>query len=91
MDTPHTYLNDIYRDKKNPDLMHISVCVQNDSKEHNIDFAVSISYMGLSWNDEFEMELSKDLQRDMNAFYCTYQRILSSAEYKALTEKHLYC
>ena len=91
MSAPLTYLNDLHLDIENPDIMHINVCLQNESNEESVDFAVSLSHMGLSWDDEFEMELSKDLQRDMNAFYMEHQRIPSSIEYKELTERHLYC
>ena len=51
--------------------------------QHNSD-------MGLRWDDEFEMEFSKDLQRDMNKFYSEHHRTPSSKEYKELTEIHLY-
>jgi hypothetical protein len=46
--------------------------------------------MGLRWDDEFEFEFSKDLQRDMNSFYSTYKRIPSAEEYKKLMERHIY-
>ena len=47
--------------------------------------------MGLCWDDEFEMEFSKDLQRDMNKFYSKHHRLPTPTEYKELTEIHLYC
>lgn len=46
--------------------------------------------MELQWNDEFEIEFSKDLQRDMNKFYTERRRVPSSVEYRDLTERHLY-
>ena len=46
--------------------------------------------MGINWDGEFEIEFSKDLQRDMNKFYAANNRIPTANEYKGLTEMHLY-
>ena len=91
MNIPHTYLDDIKLDTTNPDIMHVCVGVDDGSRQQYIQFPVSLSYMGIDWNDEFEMEFSKDLQRDMNEFYAEHKRVPSPTEYKDLTEMHLYC
>lgn len=91
MHIPFTYLDDLYLDDTNPDTMYISVCVEHNQAIEYINFSVSLSYMGLCWDDEFEMEFSKDLQRDMNKFYSKHHRLPTPIEYKELTEIHLYC
>ena len=78
-------------DMTNPDIMHVRVGVEEGEHHQYIKFSVSLSYMGIDWNDEFEMEFSKDLQRDMNEFYAEHKRVPSPTEYKDLTEMHLYC
>ena len=66
------------------------VGVENNNDVKYVSSPVSLSYMGLRWDDEFEMEFSKDLQRDMNMFYTENRRIPTPDEYKELTEMHLY-
>ena len=90
MDTPLTYLDDLTLDKQNADTMHVRVGIVDYPQAPFVDFDVSLSYMGLQWNDEFEMEFSKDLQRDMNKFYTEHRRVPSPVEYRALTERHVY-
>ena len=87
---PFAYLDDLYLDDTNPDTMYVSVCVEHNQTIEYINFSVSLSYMGLCWDDEFEMEFSKDLQRDMNKFYSKHHRLPTPTEYKELTEIHLY-
>ena len=70
--------------------MHVCVGVDDGSWQQYIQFPVSLSYMGISWDGEFEIEFSKDLQRDMNKFYAANNRIPTANEYKGLTEMHLY-
>ena len=91
MDTPLTWLEELSQDTINRDLMHVRVGVEDSNNITFIKYTVSLSYMGLRWEDDFGFEFSKDLQRDMNAFYMEHQRIPSSIEYKELTERHLYC
>ena len=64
-------------------MFTLMTCTRQCVMQHNSD-------MGLRWDDEFEMEFSKDLQRDMNKFYSEHHRTPSSKEYKELTEIHLY-
>ena len=91
MKTPLTWLDDLSRDEINADIMHVRVGLEDNNNDVKyISFPVSLSYMGLRWDDEFEMEFSKDLQRDMNKFYSEHHRTPSSKEYKELTEIHLY-
>ncbi len=90
MNIPHTYLDDIKLDTTNPDIMHVCVGVDDGSRQQYIQFPASLSYMGISWDGEFEIEFSKDLQRDMNKFYAANNRIPTANEYKGLTEMHLY-
>ena len=90
METPLTWLDELSRDKINADLMYVRVGIENNNDFKYVRFPVSLSYMGLRWDDEFEMEFSKDLQRDMNEFYSKHHRIPSPEEYKELTEIHLY-
>ena len=70
--------------------MHVRVGVEDGSYHQYIDFPVSLSYMGINWDSEFEVEFSKDLQRYMNKFYAANNRIPTANEYKGLTEMHLY-
>ena len=88
---PFAYLDDLYLDDTNPDTMHVSVCVEHNQTIEYINFSVSLSYMGLHWDDDFGFEFSKDLQRDINRFYSQYYRLPTPTEYKELTEIHLYC
>ena len=88
---PFAYLDDLYLDDTSPDTMYVSVCVEHNQAIKYINFSVSLSYMGLCWDDEFEMEFSKDLQRDMNKFYSKHHQLPTPTEYKELTEIHLYC
>lgn len=88
--TPITHLDDLYLDDINSDVMHIRVCIEHNQTIEYISFVVSLAYMGLSWNDEFEFEFSKDLQRDTNKFYLENHRLPTPKEYKILTERHLY-
>lgn len=90
MEIPLTWLDELSRDEINADIMHVRVGIEDDNDVKYVSFPVSLSYMGLRWDDEFEMEFSKDLQRDMNKFYSEHCRIPSSKEYKELTEIHLY-
>ena len=90
METPLTWLDELSQDTSNPDLMHVCVGIEDGSDIKYIKFVVSLSYMGLHWDEEFETEFSKDLQRDMDMFYCEHGRIPSAEEYKELTERHLY-
>lgn len=90
METPLTWLDELSRDEINADIMHVRVGIEDNNDVKYVSFPVSLSYMGLRWDDEFEMEFSKDLQRDMNKFYSGHFRIPSSKEYKELTEIHLY-
>ena len=90
MEIPLTWLDELSRDEINTDIMHVRVGIEDNNDVKYVSFPVSLSYMGLRWDDEFEMEFSKDLQRDMNKFYSEYCRIPSSTEYKELTEIHLY-
>ena len=90
METPLTYLDDLRRDKQNADIMHVRVGIADYPQMPFVDFDVSLSSMGLHWSDEFEMEFSKDLQRDMNKFFTEHRRIPSSLEYRDLTERHSY-
>lgn len=87
---PITHLDDLYLDETNLDIMHVSVGVEYNQTIEYIDFAVSLSYMGQDWDDDFGFEFSKDLQRDMNRFYSQYHRLPTPTEYKELTEIHLY-
>ena len=70
--------------------MHVRVGIEDNNDVKYVSFPVSLSYMGLRWDDEFEMEFSKDLQRDMNKFYTENSRIPTPDEYKEMTEMHLY-
>lgn len=88
--TPITHLSDLYLDDTNSDIMHVSVGVEHNQTVEYINFVVSLSYMGLRWEDDFGFEFSKDLQRDMNRFYSKYCRLPTPTEYKELTEIHLY-
>ena len=90
METPLTWLDDLSRDEINADIMYVRVGIEDYNDVKYVSFPVSLSYMGLRWDDEFEMEFSKDLQRDINKFYCEHHRTPSSKEYKKLTEIHLY-
>ncbi|MBR2265992.1 MAG: hypothetical protein IJ882_04875 [Paludibacteraceae bacterium] len=90
MNTPLTYLDDLTLDTTNPDTMYVRVGVEDGRSHQYIDFPVSLSYMGINWNSEFEMEFSKDLQRDMNKFYAANNRIPTANEYRNLTEMHLH-
>ena len=90
MDTPQTWLEDLSQDTKNPDLMHVYVGIDDCFKTTFIEFTVSLSYMGLRWEEDFGFEFSKDLQRDMISFWREHKRIPTSEEYKELTERHLY-
>lgn len=90
METPLTYLDELALDPNNPDLMHVRVGIDESNKHQFVNFAISLSYMGLDWDADFGFEFSKDLQRDMNRFYEDHHRIPTSEEYKALTECHLY-
>lgn len=90
METPLTWLDDLSRDEINADIMHVRVGVEDNNDVEYVRFTVSLSYMGLRWDDEFEMEFSKDLQRDMNMFYTENSRIPTPDEYKEMTEMHLY-
>ena len=69
-------------------LSHIARMIIPQSGMFN--FTVSLSYMGLRWEEDFGFEFSKDLQRDMNMFYAENRRIPTPEEYKELTERHLY-
>ncbi len=89
--TPITHLSDLYLDDTNSDIMHVSVGVEQNQTIEYINFVVSLSYMGLRWEDDFGYEFSKDLQRDINRFYSKYHRLPTPTEYKELTERHLYC
>ena len=64
--------------------------IEDNNDVKYVSSPVSLSYMELKWDDEFEMEFSKDLQRDMNMFYTENRRIPTPDEYKELTEMHLY-
>lgn len=86
----YAYLEDLYLDDTNPDTMYVSVCVEHNQTIEYINFSVSLSYMGLNWDDDFGFEFSKDLQRDMNKFYMEHHRLPTPTEYKELTEIHLY-
>ena len=90
MEIPLTWLDELSRDEINADIMYVRVGIEDNNDVKYVSFPVSLSYMGLRWDDEFEMEFSKDLQRDMNKFYSEHHRIPSSTEYKELTEIHLY-
>lgn len=90
MDTPQTWLEDLNKDTMNPDLMHVCVGIDTCLEITFVKFTVSLSYMGLRWEEDFGFEFSKDLQRDMNSFWGKHKRIPTSEEYKELTEKHLY-
>lgn len=90
MPTPLTHLDDLWRDATNTDIMHVRVGLDNCSVAKAIEFSVSLSYMGLNWEDDFVFEFSKDLQRDMNTFYAANHRIPTAEEYQTLTESHLY-
>lgn len=90
METPLTWLDELSRDMINDDIVHVRVGIEDNNDIKYVSFPISLLYMGLSWDDEFEMEFSKDLQRDMNEFYSEHHRIPSSTEYKELTERHLY-
>ena len=90
METPLTYLDELALDPKNPDLMYVRVGIDDGDKHQFVTFTVSLSYMGLDWQEDFGFEFSKDLQRDMNRFYEKHHRIPTSEEYKVLTECHLY-
>ena len=59
---PFAYLDDLYLDDTSPDTMYVSVCVEHNQAIEYINFSVSLSYMGLCWDDEFEMEFSKDIK-----------------------------
>jgi len=91
MNVPFTYVSELALDATDKDKMWVTVGVEKvDATDHCIEFAVSLSYMGLNWDSEFEMEFSKDIQRDMNQFYGQYHREPTASEYKKLTERHLY-
>lgn len=90
MPTPLTYLDDLWLDATDTDIMHVRVGLDNCSVAKAIEFPISLSYMGLDWNDDFGFEFSRDLQRDMNTFYASNRRIPNAEEYRALTERHLY-
>lgn len=90
METPLTWLEELSIDTNDFGTMHVNIGVEYNQTIEYIDFVVSLSSMGLRWDDEFEFEFSKDLQRDMNSFYSTYKRIPSAEEYKKLTERHIY-
>lgn len=91
MKIPITWLEELSQDTENKDLMHVCVGVENNNDNNTlIEFTVSLSYMGLHWDDEFEFEFSKDVQRDMNKFFEEHNRIPTPEEYKDLTERHLY-
>lgn len=91
MEIPNTWVEELSQDPQNSDLMHVVVGVENYTPNWIfIKFTVSLSYMGLHWDDEFEFEFSKDVQRDMNKFFEEHKRIPTPEEYKALTERHLY-
>lgn len=90
MSTPLTYLNDLWLDATNSDIMHVRVGLDNCSVAKAIEFPVSLSYMGLDWDDDFGFEFSRDLQRDMNTFYAANHRLPSAEEYRVLTEQHRY-
>ena len=70
--------------------MYVRVGIEDNNDVKYVSFPVSLSYMGLRWDDEFEMEFSKDLQHDMNKFYTENSRIPTPDEYKEMTEMHLY-
>ena len=90
MKIPFAWLNDLEQDEINPDLMRVCVGVRDTSNITFMEFKVSLSHMGITKDDEFELEFSKDLQRDLNIFYEKYQRIPTSMEYKVMTERHIY-
>ena len=90
MEIPLTWLEELSQDTRNGDLMHVRVGVEDSNATTFINFTVSLSYMGLRWEEDFGFEFSKDLQRDMNMFYAENRRIPTPEEYKELTERHLY-
>ena len=90
MDIPQTWLDDLRQDTQNLDLMHVCVGIDECFKTTFVKFTVSLSYMGLRWEEDFGFEFSKDLQRDMIYFWREQKRIPTSEEYKELTERHLY-
>ena len=90
MPTPVTSLNDLWLDATISDIMHVRVGLDNCSVAKAIEFPVSLSYMGLDWDDDFGFEFSRDLQQDMNTFYAANHRLPSAEEYRVLTEQHRY-
>lgn len=90
MEIPLTWLDDLSRDEINADIMYVRVGIEDNNDVKYVSSPVSLSYMELKWDDEFEMEFSKDLQRDMNMFYTENRRIPTPDEYKEMTEMHLY-
>lgn len=90
MGTPLTWLEELSQDTIDKDLMHVRVGVEDGNDITFIKYTVSLSYMGLQWDEDFGFEFSKDLQRDMDMFYAENNRIPTPEEYKELTERHLY-
>jgi len=101
---PNTWVNDMYLDEKDEDLMHVefgvdwydvSVFPPRQVKEMEpayICFCVSLSYMNIEFDgdSDWEIEFAKDIQRDVDTFYNAHHRIPTPSEMRELTEIHCY-
>ena len=85
-----TSVQDLQLVTSDESMMRITLDIDQGGKKNTHEFDVSLEKMGLQWGDEFEDELSKDLQKDVLAFYRENDRLPREPELTWLTEQHDY-
>lgn len=94
METPSltTLVYDVKLNTANSNIMTVYLDIYNsqDKLIDVISVPIDIAYMGISWNGEFEMELWKDFDREINKYFKRDNKLPTTQILKALIERHYY-
>lgn len=85
-----TTVDDIAVKSDDEDTMTISLTRSQGDRSDSLEYEANLKVMGLHWEDEFEQELAKDIQKDTVEYYRIHDRLPDAHEMRILTESHHY-
>ena len=89
MNTLTTILGFDIKGVSNPILM-TEILIETPSDRKEMTVPIDMDYMGIDEDTDFDMELSKDIIREVEKFYRDNGRIPTARELKRLVEQYDY-